>query len=140
MLDGLGPEGTAVSRPLLHPPNLKAMSPYTAACICNSCQLTLPGPPLLTLFCHCTECRRTAGADYATLCPYRAPAVTIEKDNFASYTIKNIERFWCKTCGSNVFFKNHKLGLEVVCAFPRLVDRFCTFFNRFEFNRTDAIG
>ncbi|KAI9022688.1 Mss4-like protein [Hyaloraphidium curvatum] len=89
--------------------------PYAASCICGAARLRLPGPPARTVLCHCTACRRTAGADYATICPYPAPAFEVETpDAFASYRVGAIERFWCKTCGCNVFLRNANFKIESV--------------------------
>lgn len=46
---------------------------------------------------------------------YRAGGFKRTHDNFASYQVGSIERFFCKTCGSFVYHVNHAIGIEAVC-------------------------
>ena len=79
----------------------------TGGCLCGAVryQATADGP--LCLHCYCKDCQRATGSAFATI-------VAVPKDRFelsgamGSYRTpgasgKHVERFFCTTCGSQVY-------------------------------------
>lgn len=84
-------------------------------CHCGAVRYRIGGEPLHVTLCHCTDCRRHAGA----------PAVCwagVKEEQFAATgTVTTFEssehgrRQFCPTCGTGLFYRNQQI-------LPGLVD------------------
>ena len=95
----------------------------TGGCYCGSIRYEAHGTPFHATLCHCSDCRRVAGApavawfsvatqDYRVVAG--APRV------FASSP--QAERSFCPACGTGLTFKSHKSPLEIDVATCTLDD------------------
>ena len=80
--------------------------PTTGSCLCGAVTFELAQAPETTGACHCSMCRKWSGGVYLGVqCP--ADGATFQgEDNIATYTSSEwAERAFCKTCGSNLFYR-----------------------------------
>ena len=78
----------------------------TGGCLCGAVKFKVDGPLREVIACHCGQCRKTTGNFFATT-NASADAVTFNEDSgLAWYTSsEEAERGFCKTCGSNLFWR-----------------------------------
>ena len=88
----------------------------TGRCLCGAVTITLTGEHKEVGICHCTMCRRWSGA------PLMALEVGTEieiagKDHVTAYRSSEwAERAFCKTCGTNLYYRLVDAGGYVLCA------------------------
>ena len=87
---------------------------YTAECLCKACAVTLRGNPGWAVYCHCSQCRRALGADYATLVGGAVDAITPVRGEFKSFSTGKEERYSCPTCFSTVWADLHHLNARAI--------------------------
>lgn len=75
-------------------------------CNCGAVRYTVCGPARQVIACHCEECRRASG-HFVAATQARAADVAVEGEgNLAWYaSSERAERGFCRTCGSNLFFR-----------------------------------
>jgi hypothetical protein len=83
------------------------MTKLQGACFCGTIEFTLTDPTVLhNLACHCTNCRKFHGSDYAHYAVIPSDQYTITKgmDKVGKITTQpeNCQRNFCKDCGSRV--------------------------------------
>lgn len=73
-------------------------------CLCGAVTIRLAGPKQAVEICHCDMCKRWGGAFYSALA---GDSFTLQgEDNVATYrSSKWAERAFCKTCGSNIWYR-----------------------------------
>ena len=78
----------------------------TGSCLCGAVKLMINEAPEATGACHCGMCRKWSGGIYMGV-HCRADNVTINGSNsITTYTSSDwAERCFCKTCGSNLFYR-----------------------------------
>ncbi len=89
---------------------------FAGGCHCGAIRYTVAGTPVHAAICHCTDCRRSAGAPMVAWSAFQAGQVAVTQgapQTFASS--ENVTRSFCGTCGTGLFFVN-----EVVL--PGLID------------------
>jgi hypothetical protein len=85
------------------------MSPATGGCLCGEVRFTAHLPSKWVAHCHCSLCRRNAGAAFVTWVGMEQERCTIEDPRgrlawYASST--HGERGFCTQCGSSMFFRS----------------------------------
>lgn len=107
-----------MSDPAQHPP-------ITGQCLCGSVVVTLPAPKQAVELCQCSMCRCWGGAIFSAI--GGADARVTGEDCVAIYQSSDwAERGFCRTCGSNLWFRflptgnrSFSAGLfEDVASFP----------------------
>lgn len=76
-------------------------------CHCGAIRYQAEGEPITHALCHCTDCRRHAGAPMVGWIMYPQAAVKVTKGQpkiYASST--DGRRHFCPDCGSGLFFTN----------------------------------
>ncbi|TNH82730.1 hypothetical protein CF139_19855 [Aeromonas hydrophila] len=98
---------------LTHQPRIRKMTSLTASCLCGAVALSLPDRFDYLGNCHCSECRKFSGADYAPVGGLDGALVTITRGEEA------ISRFqkspettlaFCRQCGSSLFSEKRSSG------------------------------
>ena len=79
----------------------------TGSCGCGAVRYEVATPFVEMHNCHCSRCRKTHGAAYATYTQTRADGVRVTQGadqirDFASSPM--VRRRFCAACGSNLFF------------------------------------
>lgn len=81
------------------------------ACFCGAVSVTAPSPLRRPDNCHCGQCRRLSGAAFTTW--VTAPREQVVVNNAEGLTVfsptPNLQRWFCKTCGSHVFTADARL-------------------------------
>jgi hypothetical protein len=76
-------------------------------CHCGAIRYVVQGDALTHALCHCTDCRRHAGAPMVGWTMYPADAVTITKGSPKTYeSSANGRRQFCGDCGTGLFYLN----------------------------------
>lgn len=81
-------------------------TPLTGRCLCSSIQYQISGPPLWVGHCHCTMCRRQAGAAFMTWVSVKAENMSFTKGKPKSYRSSDkATRQFCADCGTPLVFQ-----------------------------------
>lgn len=81
----------------------------TGGCHCGAIRYSLEGEPLHggQALCHCSDCRRAAGAPMVGWSMFAEDAVTVTQGEAREYVSSEHGRRWfCETCGSGLFYRN----------------------------------
>jgi hypothetical protein len=76
-------------------------------CHCGSVKYEIEGEPIAHALCHCTDCRRHAGAPMVGWAMYLEDKVKITAGETKLYkSSEHGRREFCANCGSGLFYKN----------------------------------
>ncbi len=79
----------------------------TGGCHCGAVRYQAEGEPLTHALCHCTDCRRSAGAPMVGWTMYPVNAVKVSKGEPKVYeSSKDGRRYFCGVCGTGLFYTN----------------------------------
>ena len=81
----------------------------TGGCHCGEIRYSLEGEPLHggQALCHCTDCRRAAGAPMVGWAMFFEDALTVMQGEAREYSSSEHGRRWfCPTCGTGLFYRN----------------------------------
>ena len=82
----------------------------TGGCHCGAIRYEAEGQALTHALCHCTDCRRHAGAPMVGWTMYRLDAVKVTKGTPKVYaSSEHGRRHFCPNCGTGLFFTNEKV-------------------------------
>ncbi len=89
---------------------------HEGGCHCGAVRYVARGAPLRHSLCHCTDCRRHAGAPLVAWAKFPAEAVTVTRGQLAVYhSSADGQRHFCAACGTGLLYTN-----EVVL--PGMID------------------
>jgi hypothetical protein len=81
--------------------------PITGGCHCGAIRYQAEGDVLTHGLCHCTDCRRHAGAPMVGWTMYPEAAVKVLKGTPKVYaSSENGRRHFCADCGTGLFYTN----------------------------------
>jgi len=79
-------------------------------CHCGSIRYQVEGEAITHALCHCTDCRRHAGAPMVGWTMYPATSVKVIKGTLKVYaSSENGRRHFCGDCGTGIFYYNEKI-------------------------------
>jgi hypothetical protein len=79
-------------------------------CHCGAIRYEAEGEALTSALCHCTDCRRHAGAPMVAWTMYRKEAVKVIAGEPRTYaSSENGRRQFCANCGTGLFYTNDKI-------------------------------
>src|SRR5262245_33580750 len=79
----------------------------TGGCHCGAIRYAIDGQAINHALCHCTDCRRSAGAPMVGWSMYPADAVKVTKGTPKVYeSSTDGRRSFCGACGSGLFYTN----------------------------------
>jgi hypothetical protein len=79
----------------------------TGGCHCGAIRYEARGEALTHALCHCTDCRRHAGAPMVGWTMYAEAAVTITRGTPRVYaSSEHGRRHFCPDCGTGLFYAN----------------------------------
>jgi hypothetical protein len=82
----------------------------TGGCHCGSIRYQAEGEALTHALCHCTDCRRHAGAPMVGWTMYPKNAVKVTKGTPKIYSSSaNGRRHFCPDCGTGLFYENSEM-------------------------------
>ena len=85
--------------------------PARGSCYCGAVSIIVPSPLRRPVNCHCGECRRLSGAAFTTwITAPRDEVVVHNAEGLSTFApTSNLQRSFCKTCGSHVFTADARL-------------------------------
>ena len=94
----------------------------TGGCHCGAIRYELEGQALTHTLCHCSDCRRSAGAPMVGWTVYPVAALKLVKGTpRVSKSSEQGRRLFCGDCGTGLFYENASM-------LPSLIDvRSCTY-------------
>jgi hypothetical protein len=79
----------------------------TGGCHCGAIRYQAEGQALTHALCHCTDCRRHAGAPMVGWTMYPQAAVKVTKGTPKVYaSSEHGRRLFCPDCGTGLFYEN----------------------------------
>src|SRR4029078_7823098 len=80
------------------------------ACHCGGIRYEIEGEALTHALCHCTDCRRSAGAPMVGWAMYALDAFKLSKGRPKIYESSDHgRRHFCSDCGTGLFYTNEKI-------------------------------
>jgi hypothetical protein len=92
--------------------------PLSGGCHCGAIRYSLEGEPLHggQALCHCSDCRRSAGAPMVGWSMFPEAALAVTQGSPREYASSEHGRRWfCGICGTGLFYRN-------ALALPGMVD------------------
>nr|WP_087574053.1 GFA family protein [Sphingomonas sp. CDS-1] len=87
----------------------------SGGCQCGAIRYEAQGEPAYSALCHCSDCRKSAGAPMVGWALFPENMVTVTGEPVAYRSSDNVTREFCGTCGSGLFYRN-------AVVFPGMVD------------------
>lgn len=82
----------------------------TGGCQCGALRYRVTGEPLRSALCHCTDCRKSAGAPMVGWAAFAEAAFAIEQGEATTHNSSGASlRSFCPSCGTGVYFRNAEL-------------------------------
>ena len=79
-------------------------------CHCGAIRYRVEGTPRTHALCHCSDCRRHAGAPMVSWAMFARDAVKIEKGAVKIYhSSEHGRRHFCRDCGTGLFYSNEQV-------------------------------
>lgn len=76
-------------------------------CHCGAVRYVAEGPPFRHGLCHCTDCRRSAGAPVVGWAMWTSDAIKVVKGATQAYaSSEHGRRHFCAACGTGLFYTN----------------------------------
>ncbi len=78
-------------------------------CHCGAVRYAVEGEPMTHALCHCSDCRRHAGAPMVAWTMYPDAAVRVTKGAVRVYvSSEHGRREFCADCGTGLFYRNEE--------------------------------
>ncbi len=88
---------------------------YSGQCFCGAIRYQLTGEPKDVSLCHCSDCRRNAGAPMVTWAAFPEMALTITRGQPKTVNSSGTAmRSFCADCGTGLFYRNAAILPEIV--------------------------
>lgn len=87
----------------------------TGRCQCGAIHYEVRGEPVYSALCHCSDCRRSAGAPMVGWALFPEDDVKVIGEPKAYRSSQDATRHFCATCGTGLFYRN-------AISFPGMVD------------------
>lgn len=90
--------------------------PIAGSCLCGAVQFTATPPANWCAHCHCTYCRRANGAPFVTWAGFPEGQVRVVKGEEHLQQFKatpQATRTFCRTCGTQLFFRGERWPGEI---------------------------
>ncbi len=91
------------------------VSEVEGGCHCRAVRYSMPVAVEHHTLCHCTDCRRHAGAPAVAWAMARTDAVRISGETTAYASSEHARRHFCGRCGTGLFYTNDAV-------FPGMID------------------
>jgi hypothetical protein len=87
----------------------------TGGCHCGAVRYQVEGEPLVHTLCHCSDCRRHAGAPMVAWSMYRKASVKVTKGEPKVYASSaHGRRHFCPACGTGLFYTNAEIVPDII--------------------------
>lgn len=83
---------------------------HSGSCHCGAIRYELAGDPQVVAVCHCSDCRRSAGAPFVTWAMYSESALSIHAGTPKTINSSGTAfRSFCPDCGTGLFYRNEAI-------------------------------
>lgn len=83
---------------------------YTGGCHCGAVRYSVEGNPQLVALCHCSDCRKSAGAPMVGWAAFAEGELTVEQGVVTTHNSSGeAMRSFCPRCGTGLFYRNAEL-------------------------------
>ena len=72
-------------------------------CLCGAVRFKAEGEPLNVRICHCRICQKAMGSPFFARAQFDQRALTVDGDTERYASSENIDRVFCKRCGTRLF-------------------------------------
>jgi hypothetical protein len=80
---------------------------HSGQCLCGAVRYQLAGAPQSVAICHCSDCRRSAGAPMVAWAMFSEAALTLTQGQPKTINSSGTAmRSFCADCGSGLFYRN----------------------------------
>lgn len=84
-------------------------------CHCSAVRYQVSGEPEHVSVCHCTDCRKSAGAPFVSWAAFKTAEFKVEGETASYNSSPNAYRHFCAKCGTGLYYVNEQM-------LPGLVD------------------
>lgn len=78
-------------------------------CHCGAVRYEVEGAPMHHALCHCTDCRRSAGAPMVGWTMFRSDQVRATGETREYASSEHGRRHFCPSCGTGLFYTNEAM-------------------------------
>lgn len=79
----------------------------SGGCHCGVIRYDVDGKPQHVALCHCSDCRRSAGAPMVSWAAFTEDALTVTQGQPVTFNSSGAAmRSFCGTCGTGLFYRN----------------------------------
>ena len=79
----------------------------SGGCHCGAIRYDVDGEPQHVALCHCSDCRRSAGAPMVSWAAFTEDALTVTQGQPVTFNSSGAAmRSFCGTCGTGLFYRN----------------------------------
>lgn len=88
---------------------------FEGGCHCGAVRYKAGGEPEHVSVCHCSDCRKSAGAPFVSWAAFKSAEFKVEGDVASYNSSPNTYRHFCAKCGTGLYYVNEQV-------LPGLVD------------------
>lgn len=81
--------------------------PITGGCLCGAVRFASQGPVRAATLCHCSSCRRSAGAPSVAWVVLPAEGFVFAGEPARYASSEGVERTFCRTCGTSLTYRHY---------------------------------
>ena len=86
----------------------------SGGCLCGSVRYQVSGTPLHLCYCHCSSCRRAAGAPLVPWGTFARADFRLTRGHLAEYhSTTPVTRGFCAACGTPLTYRHEARGGEI---------------------------
>jgi hypothetical protein len=112
----------------------------TGKCHCGAIRYSIDGELKHSAICHCETCRRTTGGLTTAWLGYPKDALAVEGEASVYSSSEGVERHFCGTCGTSLFYFNEPMMPGVADVLTVTLDEPATCPPTLHVNMGDAIA
>ncbi|MGB6605612.1 MAG: GFA family protein [Steroidobacteraceae bacterium] len=95
----------------------------TGGCMCGAVRYELTGAGTNLCYCHCTSCRRAAGAPAVPWGTFARSAFSVTRGRLAEYrSSPEVARGFCRECGTALTYRHERRAAEIDVTLASLDD------------------